>query len=80
MFLLANLIFLQGESITLTSKNEESGVVYTLTVRHVGQVDKGDYAYIQVYNLLMRTCLSSLNLQLLGRDYYDPEAKASGFL
>lgn len=64
-----------GESVTLTSKDERSGVVYTLTVRHVGQVAKGDYAYIQVYNLLMRSCLSALELQLLGRDFYDPQAK-----
>ncbi|XP_034243669.1 piwi-like protein Siwi [Thrips palmi] len=64
-----------GESVTLTSKDERSGVIYTLTIKHVGQVAKGDYAYIQVYNLLMRSCLSALELQLLGRDFYDPQAR-----
>lgn len=59
-----------GESITLTSQSED-GTIYTLTVRHVNEVQFGDYAYQQVFNLLLRSCIRALGLQLVGRDYYD---------
>lgn len=64
----------QNPELTLTSSNRE-GTVFTITIRHVGQVDYGDYAYVQVYNLILRNCITSLGLQLVGRDYYDPIAK-----
>lgn len=39
----------------------------------------GDYCYIQVYNLLLRHCIRHLNLQLIGRNFYDPVAKVSKY-
>ncbi|XP_052126257.1 piwi-like protein Siwi [Frankliniella occidentalis] len=66
----------QNPELTLTSSNRE-GTVFTITIRHVGQVDYGDYAYVQVYNLILRYCMTALGLQLVGRDYYDPAAKIS---
>lgn len=37
----------------------------------VGELDKSSYHYLQVYNLIVRKCMSHLNLQLIGRDYFD---------
>ena len=33
-----------------------------------------DYHYLQFFNIVLRTCLEKLKLQLLGRNYYDPNA------
>lgn len=65
----------QNPVVTLTSEDPRAGRVYTLTIRHVNQVDVGDYAYVQVYNLLLRSCINALDLKLVGRDYYDAVAK-----
>lgn len=70
------LVTPQNPQMTLTATSDQrEGVVFTITIRHVGQVDYGDYAYIQVYNLLLRSCINALDLQLVGRDYYDAKAK-----
>lgn len=58
----------------MTSQSE-TGTIYTITVRHVNEVHYGDYAYQQVFNLLMRTCIRALGLQLVGRDFYDPDPR-----
>lgn len=41
----------------------------------VGDVAKGDFQLIQFFNILMRRCLGHMNLQLVGRNYYDAGAK-----
>ena len=46
-----------------------------ITVRHVGEVSQEDSHYLQVFNIIMRKCMRFLNLQLLGRDFFDPHAK-----
>lgn len=46
-----------------------------LTVKLTGAVSAGDYAYLQIFNLLVRSVFRSLKLQLVGRDYFDPVAK-----
>ncbi|XP_034253131.1 piwi-like protein Siwi [Thrips palmi] len=61
-----------GQSITWTSESD-AGTKYTITVRHVNEVKYGDYSYQQVFNILMRNCIRALGLQLVGRDYYDPD-------
>ncbi|XP_052739671.1 piwi-like protein Siwi [Bicyclus anynana] len=39
------------------------------------QVSPGDYHYLQVFNILIRKCFSLLNLTLMGRDFFDANAK-----
>jgi len=46
-----------------------------ITVRLVGDVAQGDTHYMQVFNLLMRKCLGHLDLQLVGRNFFDAKAK-----
>ncbi|XP_041985328.1 piwi-like protein Siwi [Aricia agestis] len=38
-------------------------------------VSPGDYHYIQIFNIIIRKCFSLLQLQLMGRDFFDPVAK-----
>jgi hypothetical protein len=35
----------------------------------------GDYHYIQFFNILMRRALSHLDLELVGRNFFDARAK-----
>ncbi|KAJ1526745.1 hypothetical protein ONE63_008324 [Megalurothrips usitatus] len=65
----------QNPVLTWTSSNRDNSANFTITIREVGEVQQGDYAYVQVYNLLLRTCISGLELQLVGRDYYDAKAR-----
>lgn len=45
-----------------------------LSVKFTNVIESGDYANIQVFNLLLRNCLRHLNLQQIGRNFYDPKA------
>ncbi|CAH0581309.1 unnamed protein product [Chrysodeixis includens] len=51
--------------------NERMRIMIKLTCA----VSPGDYHYIQVFNIIIRKCFNLLNLQLMGRDYFDPAAK-----
>lgn len=46
-----------------------------ITVRLVGDLTEGDYHYIQFFNILMRKALGHLELQLVGRNFFDTKAK-----
>lgn len=46
-----------------------------IDIKQVGDLVKGDQHYLQFFNIIMRKCLGHLNLQLVGRDYYDALAK-----
>lgn len=65
----------QKPTLTLTSHNRDKTQIFTITIKEAGQVEQFDYAYIQVFNVLLRSCISALDLKLVGRDYYDAEAK-----
>lgn len=51
-----------------------------IAVKFTNVIETGDYANIQVFNLLLKNCLRHLKLQLIGRNFYDPEAKVHFFL
>lgn len=53
----------------------DSGENIRVTVRLVSDLEWGDRAYLQLFNLIIRKCLTYMKLQLVGRDYYDPNAK-----
>ena len=48
-----------------------------ITIRLVGELRKGDHHYIQFFNIIMRKCLDHLNLQLVGRNFFDAQNKVS---
>lgn len=41
----------------------------------MGEVTNADSHRMQVFNILLRKCLACLNLQLVGRNYFDAAAK-----
>ncbi|KAI4503218.1 hypothetical protein M0802_001440 [Mischocyttarus mexicanus] len=59
----------------LLSIRETDGEKIKITIKFVKEVPKDDYYYLQFFNLIMRKCLEFLNLQLVGRDFYDVERK-----
>ncbi|XP_051162825.1 piwi-like protein Siwi isoform X2 [Leptopilina boulardi] len=58
---------------TVTHTEDESKIVH-IKIRHVASLlNKADYGYIQLFNLLSRRALENLKLQLIGRNYFDPK-------
>lgn len=60
---------------TVHGKNE--GEVITVTIKLVGDVMYHDWHYLQVFNIIMRKCISALKLQMVSRNYFDPRAKVT---
>ncbi|XP_046396962.1 piwi-like protein Siwi isoform X2 [Ischnura elegans] len=63
-----------SEPMELYCLRPNSDKCYRITLRLVGDMAPGDHHYLQFYNLLVRRCLGHLNLQLVGRNYFDPAA------
>ncbi|XP_001605719.1 piwi-like protein Siwi [Nasonia vitripennis] len=59
----------------LNSIRQEDKKPMSIKIRLVGDVVKGDYHYFQFFNIMVRKCLENLNLQLVGRNYFDAAAK-----
>ncbi|XP_014605290.1 PREDICTED: protein aubergine-like isoform X2 [Polistes canadensis] len=63
------------KNIELLSIRETDNEKITITVRFVREVPKNDFYYLQFFNLIMKKCLEFLNLQLVGRNFYDAHSK-----
>ncbi|XP_011303586.1 protein aubergine [Fopius arisanus] len=51
---------------------------HEIIVEYLGDIKPGDHRYLQLYNLLAKRALESLNFQMVGRNFYDintPDAK-----
>lgn len=64
-----------GVATFMSKKRDEAETMVEITVKHVRVLEYGDFQYIQLYNILMRDILRALELQIMGRDYFDPAAK-----
>ncbi|XP_059471970.1 piwi-like protein Siwi [Neocloeon triangulifer] len=64
----------KNEPYQLRSTNDD-GCELIITIKLTRMVEKGHQEYIQFFNVLMRRCLQLLNLQLVGRNFFDPHAK-----
>jgi aubergine len=53
----------------------EDGNTGSISITLTRQVNQGDHEYLQFFNVLMRKCLHFLDLQLVGRNFFDPHAK-----
>lgn len=58
------------EIVTRDHKDEE----VLITVTRVGLISPLESRFIQVLNVIMKKALKELNLQPVGRDYFDPQA------
>lgn len=64
---------LPQDNTSLVVEHNDQNVV--ITIKLVGQVTPFDYHYLQVFNIIIRKCMSYLKLQMVNRDYFDPAAK-----
>ncbi|KAG8223661.1 hypothetical protein J437_LFUL001768 [Ladona fulva] len=48
-----------------------------ITIKLVGDLAVGDYHYIQFFNILVRKCFGHLQLQLVGRNFFDAAARVT---
>lgn len=67
------VILLQPLELISIRNSDEARI--RITVRLVGDLAQGDAHYIQFFNILMRKCLGRLDLQLVGRNFFDAQAK-----
>ncbi|KAF7996956.1 hypothetical protein HCN44_002602 [Aphidius gifuensis] len=68
---------LPSDITELSSLRQSDGVHIRVIIKMTGTLERGDGHYLQFYNILMRKCLAHLQLQLVGRNYFDPIAKVA---
>lgn len=56
---------------------DREGIEYLIKMRRVGLITAAEKEYLQVLNIIMIKALNALQLQLVGRDYFDPQASVS---
>ncbi|CAH0714406.1 unnamed protein product, partial [Brenthis ino] len=66
---------LHPDPLELYSDRHTDNERMRLLIKLTCQVSPGDYHYIQIFNIIIRKCFSILKLQLLNRDFFDPDAK-----
>ncbi|CAH2108301.1 unnamed protein product [Euphydryas editha] len=66
---------LHPEPLELYSDRKTDGARMRLLIKLTCQVSPGDYHYIQIFNIIIRSCFSIMQLQLMNRDFFDPAAK-----
>ncbi|VVC33819.1 Hypothetical protein CINCED_3A001948 [Cinara cedri] len=64
----------EPKTFELTSKRYDDTMI-KVTITFTTVLDPCHYAHIQVFNLILRNCLRSLNLQQIGRNFYDAKAQ-----
>lgn len=61
----------------LVSTRKSDDLPIKIIIRLVGDMMRDDPHYIQFFNIIMRKCLEHLQLQLVGRNYYDAKRPVS---
>ncbi|CAL8126172.1 unnamed protein product [Orchesella dallaii] len=56
---------------TRTHENDQSLEQFELNIRLVGDLAPTDGMYLQLFNILVRQCLETMNLEEMGRHFYD---------
>merc|ERR1719435_42579 len=60
--------------IILTSTRESDKASITITIKLVGEVQPTDYHYMQFFNIVLRSAMEKMQLELIRRNYFDPKA------
>ncbi|XP_043785824.1 piwi-like protein Siwi isoform X1 [Apis laboriosa] len=63
------------DKMEIWSRRTSDDATIRITIRLVGEMERVDQRYLQFFNIIMRKCLALLNLQLVGRDYFDAHSK-----
>ncbi|XP_049868005.1 piwi-like protein Siwi [Pectinophora gossypiella] len=66
---------LHPDPLELYSDRKTDGERMRIMIKLTCAVSPGDYHYIQVFNIIIRKCFNLLQLQLVGRDFFDPQSK-----
>lgn len=65
---------LPSDVTELVSRREDD-TVFQLRLKFIKEISFMDSEYMQVMNILMRRCMENLNMQLIGRNYYNSSAE-----
>lgn len=68
---------LQEHSITFKANENDENI---LKIVHKGKIDLSSPEALMVMNIIFRRVMSGLNMQLVGRNLYDPQRSVSEFL
>jgi aubergine-like protein len=60
-----------------TKRNQAEAEPIRISIRFTKQLLQGDSQYLQLFNIIMRKCLTALDLQLVGRNHFDAKASVS---
>lgn len=63
------------QPLELHAERRGDSEMISITIKRVGDMNRGDHHYIQFFNIIMRKCLDYLDLRLVGRNYFDPHNK-----
>lgn len=59
---------------------DREGTEYLIRMTRVGLISSAEKEYLQVLNIIMKKALNALQLQLVGRDYFDSQASVRNTL
>jgi len=62
------------KNLVLTTVSERDKTEYTITIKLVGEILPTDYQYLQFFNIVLRSAMEKLQLELIRRDYFDPKS------
>ena len=68
------------QKLELFSKRDSDQATIRITVKFTNELGIGDYQYIQLYNIILRFCMDAMQLQLVGREYFNPKNSVSNTL
>lgn len=66
---------LPQDNIEFIAKRHYDDQQFQVTIQFTNDLQPSDPHYLQVFGVLVRKCLGALNLQLIGRNYFDKEAR-----
>lgn len=65
---------LEAERFDITTVDERDNSPIVLKLKRVGLISAHEHQYLHILNLISKNAFKPLNLQLVGRDYFDPVA------
>ncbi|XP_050672859.1 piwi-like protein Siwi [Leptidea sinapis] len=66
---------LHPDPLEVYSERKNDGEQIRIIIKAICAVSPGDYHYIQIFNIIIRKCFNLMKLQLMNRDFFDPDAK-----
>ncbi|XP_029717566.1 protein aubergine-like [Aedes albopictus] len=66
---------LRSDEVEISTKDTTTNQQYIIKLRRVGVIDGTNETALMIFNLINRKAMGGLNLQLIGRNFFDPAAK-----